>query len=59
MPTIDDDDEPMPDAPSEQDEDLEVTLISVLLIPERRTYRQAQQSPDWPEWEKAMDKELQ
>jgi len=59
MPTIDDDDEPMPDAPAEQDEDLEVTLISFLLIPEPRTYRQAQQSPDWPEWRKAMDKELQ
>ena len=47
----------MEDAP-EQD-DLDLSLISILLIDEPKSYRQARKSPHWDDWKRAMDDEME
>ena len=46
-------------APPPATDDAEEALVSVLEIPEPKTYRQARASEHWPEWKMAMESELQ
>jgi hypothetical protein len=48
------------DDPEEEEElaTIEYGMLSVLDIQEPKTYRQARESPHWPDWKKAMDDEI-
>ena len=40
------------------DDKCERALISILEVPEPRTYKEAEHSPHWPEWKKAFEDEM-